>query len=85
MFQEFLTSCLKKAKYELIDNGKTYYGEVPSLKGVWATGKTLEQCRKNLSETIEGWTLLRIKKNLPIPNFKIPMRKVPLARIYAKA
>ena len=85
MFQEFLTSCLNKAKYELIDEGKTYYGEVPSLKGVWATGKTLEQCRKNLLETIEGWTLLRLKKNLPIPGFKIPVKKVPLSQAYVKA
>jgi len=84
MFQEFLTSCLNKAKYELIDEGKTYYGEVFSLKGVWATGKTLEQCRRNLLETIEGWTLLRLKKNLPIPGFKIATKKTSLPRVYAK-
>ncbi len=30
-----------------------YYGEVPELRGVWAIGKTLEECRKNLKEAIE--------------------------------
>ncbi|MDP3030393.1 MAG: type II toxin-antitoxin system HicB family antitoxin, partial [Deltaproteobacteria bacterium] len=44
-----------------------YYGEVPELKGVWATGKTLEKCRNNLKEVIEGWILLSIKRELPIP------------------
>ena len=85
MFQEFLNLYINEARYELIDRGKTYYGEIPELKGVWATGKTLEQCRKNLLETMEGWILLRLRKNLPIPNFKIPYSKIPLHRTYAKA
>ena len=84
MFQEFISSYLKKAKYELIEEGKTYYGEIPGLKGVWATGKTLEECRKNLLETLEGWVILRLRKNLPIPNFKIPFKRVPSAKVYAK-
>lgn len=85
MFQEFLTSYLEKARYELIDRGKTYYGEIRGLKGVWATGKSLEECRKNLLDTLEGWVLLRLRKELPIPNFKIPFKKILLDRTYAKA
>jgi predicted RNase H-like HicB family nuclease len=84
MLQEFLTSYLNKAKYELIDEGKTYYGEIPRLKGVWATGKTLEECRKNLLETLEGWLILRLKKNLPIPNFRIPSTRISFNKVYAK-
>ena len=63
MFQEFLNFYLNKAKYELIEQGKTYYGEIPDLKGVWATGKTLEKCRHNLLETLEGWMILRLRKD----------------------
>ena len=85
MFQEFLTSYLQKARYELIDQGKTYYGEIRELKGVWATGKSLEECRNNLLDTLEGWVLLRLRKELPIPNFKIPFKKILLDRTYAKA
>ncbi len=85
MFQEFLTSYLNKTKYELIDKGKTYYGEIPELRGVWATGKTLEECRENLLETLEGWVILRLRKNLPIPNFKIPFKKLSEDKVYAKA
>jgi predicted RNase H-like HicB family nuclease len=84
MFQDFLSFYLNKAKYELIEKGKTYYGEIPELRGVWATGKTLEECRKNLLETLEGWVILRLRKNLPIPNFKIPCRKIPYSKVYAK-
>ena len=83
MFQEFLMEYLSKARYELIEKGKTYYGEISELKGVWATGKTLEQCRQNLLDTLEGWVLLRIKKNLSVPNFKIPLKKMPIEKVYA--
>ncbi len=67
MILEYIEAALSKAKYEIIRDGEPYYGEVPELKGVWATGKTLEECRKNLSEVIEGWIIIRIRKGLPIP------------------
>jgi predicted RNase H-like HicB family nuclease len=68
MIVEYIEAALGKAKYDIIRDEEPYYGEVPGLKGVWATGKTLEECRKNLSEVIEGWIIVRIKKGLPIPS-----------------
>ena len=67
MIQEYMMVALSKAHYEIIDDEEPYYGEVPELKGVWATGKTLEECRLKLVEVIEGWIILRLKKDLPIP------------------
>lgn len=67
MLTEYVEEALKRARYELIDDEEPYYGEVAELKGVWATGKTLEECRNNLKEVIEGWIILSIKKELPIP------------------
>jgi len=64
--REFFNYYLKKANYELIENGKLYYGEIPELKGVWATGKNLEECRKNLLETLEAWVILRLRKKMVI-------------------
>ena len=84
MFQEFLTFYLNRAKYEIIDKGKTYYGEIPELRGVWATGKTLEECRKNILETLEGRLVLRLKNNLPIPNFRIPTKRISFSKTNAK-
>jgi len=72
MIQNYISTYLNKASYELIDGGKRFYGEIKSLRGVWAVGKTLEECRANLLTTIEGWLIIRLKKNLPIPHFKIP-------------
>ena len=66
----------------MIDGGKKFYAEIKDLRGVWATGKTLEECRENLASSLEGWVILRLRKNLPIPNFKIPSYKMKL-RTYA--
>ena len=67
MLTEYIEEALRKARYEIIDDDEPYYGEVEDIKGVWATGKTLEECRSNLKDVIEGWILLSIKKGLPIP------------------
>ncbi len=67
MIIEYIETALSKAKYEIIEDEEPYYGEVPELKGVWATGKTLEECRKNLAEVIDGWIIVRLRKGLPIP------------------
>ena len=67
MLTEYIEAALSKAKYELIEDEEPFYGEVPELEGVWATGKTLEECRKNLVEVIDGWIIVRLRRGLPIP------------------
>ncbi len=67
MLTEYIEEALKKARYEIIKDEEPYYGDVRELKGVWATGNTLEECRNNLKEVIEGWILVSVKKGLPIP------------------
>jgi len=67
MITEYINAALSKAKYEIIEDEEPYYGEVPGLEGVWASGKTLEECRRNLSEVIDGWLVIRLKRGLTIP------------------
>ncbi len=67
MITEYISAAMSRAKYEMIDDEEPYYGEVPELEGVWAGGKTLEECRRNLAEVIDGWIVLRLKKGLSIP------------------
>lgn len=43
-----------------------FYGEIPELRGVWAIGKTQEECRENLKGVIEGWIALRLRLGLAI-------------------
>jgi len=67
MLTEYIEEALKRAHYEIINDEEPYYGEIKDIPGVWATGKTLEECRSNLREVVEGWILLSIKKGLPVP------------------
>ena len=67
MLIEYIEKALSHARYELIDNEESYYGEIPELDGVYATGSTLEECRANLKEVIDGWIIVRLRRRLPIP------------------
>jgi predicted RNase H-like HicB family nuclease len=67
MIREYIEAAMKRAHYELIEDEEPFYGEVPELQGVWATGKTLEECRQNLAEVVDGWVLIRIAHGLSIP------------------
>jgi predicted RNase H-like HicB family nuclease len=64
---EYVQAALERARYEIIQDEEPFYGEVPPLPGVWATGKTLEECRRKLAAAIEDWVLLSVAKALPIP------------------
>jgi len=64
---EYIEAALESAKYEIIEDEEPYYGAIPELEGVWATGKTLEECRRNLKETLEGWIVIRLQRGLAIP------------------
>ena len=76
---EYINAALSQAKYEIIDDEEPYYGEVTGLEGVWASGKTLEECRHNLAEVIDGWLVVRLKRGLSVP--AIGDRKIEELRI----
>ena len=68
MLTEYIDEALQRARYELIEDGETpYYGEIPELPGVWASGRTLEDCRRELKEVVEGWILISVRQSLDIP------------------
>ena len=67
MILQYIQAALERAHYEIIEDDEPFYGEVPGLDGVWATGKTLEGCRRNLADAIEDWLLFSVARGLPIP------------------
>jgi len=69
MLIQYNHAALERAKYEIIDNEEPYYGEVPELEGVWATGKTLEEYRRNLEEVIDEWTIIKLNNGSLLPGF----------------
>lgn len=68
MLTEYIDEALRRARFELIEDKETpYYGEVADLPGAWACGQTLESCRQELKEVVEGWLLVSVKRSLDIP------------------
>jgi predicted RNase H-like HicB family nuclease len=67
MLSKYIQSAMHKAKYEILSDDGTFYGEIPGFNGVYSNEKTLELCREQLEEILEEWIFLRINKNLPLP------------------
>ena len=78
MLQDYFESHLKRARYEMIDEGSRFYAEIRELRGVWAVGRTLEECRQNLISALEGWFIFRLRKNLPV-NLEVGLPSVCFA------
>jgi predicted RNase H-like HicB family nuclease len=66
MLSRYVANGLERARYQLLDDG-TFAATVPALRGVVATGPTLEACRRDLAEVIEAWVLVRVSRGLNVP------------------
>lgn len=69
MIQDYLQKAMESADYELLENNEGFYGKIPNAPGVWATGKTLETCRKELLEVLEEWIIIGIAMRHDLPEF----------------
>ena len=67
MLLEYIQAGLRHAKYEILPDGGTYYGEIPEFNGVYANANTLEECREQLREVLEEWVLFHVHQNLRLP------------------
>ena len=81
MLIEYLRAGMERAHYELIEDGEPFYGEIPGVEGVWATGKTLEECRDHLAAALEDWVLFSIAQGYELPvlgevRLSVPQRVV---------
>ena len=60
MLTEFVNAVMSHASYDLLESGE-FYGHIPECPGVWASTKTLEECRRELQEVLEDWLLLKLR------------------------
>lgn len=78
MLFQYIQKALEKAEYKKLEDG-SWFAEIPGFEGVWANGSNVEFCRKELSEVLEEWLLLKLKDNDPIPKisgFDLRIREV---------
>jgi predicted RNase H-like HicB family nuclease len=67
MLTSYIRNAMKRARYEILSDDGTFYGEIPEFDGVYANADNLEACREELEEVLEEWILLRVYKNLSLP------------------
>lgn len=67
MLFQYIDQAMERAVYEIMEEDRLYWGEIPGLQGVWARHETLEGCRRELREALSDWIALSLKKGLPIP------------------
>jgi predicted RNase H-like HicB family nuclease len=70
MIRGYLDEALKRARYTLLEDG-SYCAEVRGLRGVLATGRTLEACRTALQDVVEEWVLIRVARGLTVPALSV--------------
>ncbi len=67
MLTSYIRAAMKTARYEILPDDHTFYGEIPGFEGVYANAGVLEDCRTELESTLEDWILFRVSRNLPLP------------------
>ena len=67
MLTKYLEAAMRHARYEILKDDGTYYGEISKCRGVYSNARTLEQCRAELADALEDWLLFRIHRHLPLP------------------
>jgi predicted RNase H-like HicB family nuclease len=66
MISKYIGKALERAVYTPIDR-RQWSATVRGLRGVIAVGASVEECRRELAEIVEGWVLVRIARHLPVP------------------
>ena len=67
MLAQYIDLAVELARYEIIEDDHSYWGEIPGFQGVWAKHETLPGCQRELRETLSDWVALRLKMGLEIP------------------
>lgn len=81
MLAQFLEMAMELARYEIIEDDHSYWGEIAGFQGVWAKHETLLGCQRELREALSDWVALRLRLGLEIPE----VGRLNLNRIGVKA
>ncbi len=78
MIGEYIQKALEKTEYKKLADG-TWFVEIPGFEGVWANGKAVEECRRELVEVLEEWLVLKLRDGDSIPavdGYEISIKKM---------
>ena len=67
MLRQYIQAAMKKARYEILPDDGTIYGEIPGFQGVYANADTLNECQDLLEDVLGAWILLGVSLHDPLP------------------
>lgn len=67
MLAQYLEKVMEMARYGIVADDNTYWGEIPGFQGVWAKHKSLPGCQRELREALSDWVAFRLRRGLEIP------------------
>jgi predicted RNase H-like HicB family nuclease len=67
VLSRYIRAAMQRARYEILSDDGSYYGEIPGFDGVLANAPTLEACRDQLQEVLEDWILIGISEQHELP------------------
>jgi predicted RNase H-like HicB family nuclease len=75
---DYLERALSQAEYDKLEDG-SFFGRIPSCKGVVAFASTLRECENELHSTLEDWVLVGLKLGHELPVLdNIDLNKEPV-------
>ena len=66
MLTTYISAAMRRASYEMLSD-RTFYGEIPGFQGVYSNAATLEDCRQELQQVLEGWIVLGLRLGHTLP------------------
>lgn len=67
MLTRYIRAAMRHASFRWLAEDQVWFGEIPELSGVWATGNTEDDCRVELQDVLEEWIALGIRLGHSIP------------------
>ena len=67
MLAQYIDMALELARYEIIEDDSSFWGEIPGFQGGWGRHATLTGCQRDLREALSDWLALRLRLRLEIP------------------
>jgi predicted RNase H-like HicB family nuclease len=67
LLTDYIRAAMHRAKYEILEDDGSFYGEIPGFQGVYANADTLEACREELEEVLEWWILICVSRHVRTP------------------
>ena len=66
MLTEYINKAMSKAVYDKLEDG-TFSGKISQCPGVVAFGETLFKCQHELTSSLEGWLIVKIRYGDQLP------------------